>query len=151
MKNVNYAKDEILIPSEAANQSEIAKPREVKAKNFSDKKLAKNHNIKEIANRFRSIRKIFCYSQEEIGNIIGVSYQQVQKYEAATDRIPAVSLYQLAKSLEISVNEFFPDSSKNLVNDAIDNEVWTMARKLMTLKNPNIRKKITSLVSSLQE
>jgi|GEM_PF-3739603 len=75
--------------------------------------LVKKDNMQEIASRFRAIRKAAFCSQEEIGNIIGVSYQQVQKYEAAMDRIPAVSLYILAKYLDISVKEFFPESNVN--------------------------------------
>jgi transcriptional regulator with XRE-family HTH domain len=112
--------------------------------------IQKQNNAKEIASRFRSIRRAACYSQEDIGNLIGVSYQQVQKYEAAMDRIPAVSLYLLAKSLDISVKEFFPESSLNAANDSINNEIWTVARKLMAIKDPVIRKKISSLLSCLE-
>jgi len=112
--------------------------------------IAKKDNMQEIASRFRAIRKAAFYSQEEIGNIIGVSYQQVQKYEAAMDRIPAVSLYILAKYLDISVKEFFPESNVNTSNDFINNEVWVMARKLMAIKDGSVRKKISSLLTCLE-
>jgi transcriptional regulator with XRE-family HTH domain len=114
------------------------------------KKLAKKNSMKEMANRFRAVRRLACYSQEEIGKIVGVSYQQVQKYESAIDRIPAVSLYMVAKALNVSVKEFFPESSLTPSNDAINNEVWVTARKLMAIKNPTIRKKISSMISSLE-
>jgi transcriptional regulator with XRE-family HTH domain len=114
------------------------------------KKLTKKNNMKEMANRFRAVRRLACYSQEEIGKIIGVSYQQVQKYESAIDRIPAVSLYMVAKALDISVKEFFPESTLNPANDIINNEVWSVARKLMAIKNPVIRKKVSSMISSLE-
>lgn len=112
--------------------------------------IYKHSNMKKIASRFRTIRKAACLSQEDVGKILKVSYQQVQKYEAAMDRIPAVSLYLLSKTLGISVNEFFPESLSTMANDSINREVWTLARKLTAIKDPAIKKKLTSLVSCLE-
>ena len=118
--------------------------------NNNDPLVAEKRVIqKEIAKRFRSLRKAAFYSQEEIGNIIGVSFQQVQKYETATDRIPVTSLYLLAKHFNISIKEFFPDSTANPSNILINNRVWVMARNLMAIKDPTVRKKIFSLLSAL--
>jgi transcriptional regulator with XRE-family HTH domain len=123
--------------------------KEVKAKSAS-KKLSKKDDIKEIAKRFRAVRRTACYSQEEIGNVIGVSYQQVQKYEAAVDRIPAVSLFMVSKALDISIKEFFPESPANTPKDAMNNEVWTMARKLMSIRSSVIRQRLSSMITSLE-
>ena len=46
-------------------------------------------------------------SQMELAEIIGVSYQQVQKYEKGTNRISVERLKQIAKALDVPINEFF--------------------------------------------
>ncbi len=115
-----------------------------------DMNIYKHSNMKKIASRFRAIRKAACFSQEDVGKILNVSYQQVQKYEAAMDRIPAVSLYLLSKTLGISVNEFFPESISTLANESINREIWMLARKLTAIKDPAVKKKLSSLVSCLE-
>ena len=135
MQNYTY-KDEIQAKSEVVPQENSIE-------------LLKKFNTLEIASRFRAIRKAAFFSQEEIGKIIGVSNQQVQKYEAAMDRIPAVSLYLVAKALNISAKEFFPESTVNNAGNFISNEVWVIARKLMAIKNPDVRKKLSSLLSCM--
>lgn len=131
-------------------QENIKNEEEIKAIEVFDVNIYKHNNMKKIANRFRTIRKAACFSQEDVGKILNVSYQQVQKYEAAMDRIPAVSLYLLAKTLGISVNEFFPESLSTLANDSINREVWVLARKLTAIKDPAIKKKLSSLVACLE-
>lgn len=59
---------------------------------------------------FRAMRKM---SQMDLAEAIGVTFQQIQKYEKAQNRIPASRLYYIAQVLEVSVSDFFrplPDS-----------------------------------------
>lgn len=60
-----------------------------------------------INQRLRALRLDKNMTQEKIGKIIGVSIQQVQKYEQAVNRVPASKLYLLAKALNIHIGEFF--------------------------------------------
>jgi transcriptional regulator with XRE-family HTH domain len=48
-------------------------------------------------------------SQSELGDLLGVSFQQVQKYEKGINRIGASRLQQIADALEVPVTFFYPD------------------------------------------
>ncbi len=61
--------------------------------------------------RLRSRRKQLRISQERLGKEIGVSFQQVQKYENGTNRIGAGRLAEISKVLDVPVAYFFTGSS----------------------------------------
>lgn len=46
-------------------------------------------------------------SQKELAEYIGVSFQQLQKYESATNRVSAGTLFLISEKLEIPISEFF--------------------------------------------
>ena len=48
-------------------------------------------------------------SQEKLGAAIGLTFQQVQKYERGTNRIGVSRLYELSKVLDVPVSFFFDD------------------------------------------
>jgi len=52
-------------------------------------------------------RQIRGLSQGELGKILGVTFQQIQKYEKGTNRISAISLYRLSEDLELPLEFFF--------------------------------------------
>ncbi len=60
-----------------------------------------------VANRLRIGRQLRGISQTALGAEIGVSFQQVGKYEKAKDRVSASRLYQCAKVLDVPVEYFF--------------------------------------------
>ena len=57
--------------------------------------------------RFRSLRTMRSLSQTEIAEKLGVSFQQVQKYEKGTNRISASKLYKISQILNVQPNYFF--------------------------------------------
>lgn len=61
--------------------------------------------------RLRSRRKQLKMSQERLGKEIGVSFQQVQKYENGTNRIGAGRLAEISKVLDVPVAYFFTNGS----------------------------------------
>ena len=60
-----------------------------------------------VASRLRLRRREAGVTQDMLADAVGVSFQQVQKYEEGTDRITAGALYQLATKLEVPVQYFF--------------------------------------------
>jgi transcriptional regulator with XRE-family HTH domain len=54
-------------------------------------------------------RQIISMSQEKLGELLGITFQQVQKYEKGTNRISASRLYYAAKILGVPVQAFFED------------------------------------------
>ena len=60
-----------------------------------------------VGGRFRSLRTMRSLSQTEIAEKLGVSFQQVQKYEKGTNRISASKLYKISRILNVQPNYFF--------------------------------------------
>ncbi len=59
--------------------------------------------------RVRMRRKLLGMTQSDLGDAVGMSYQQVQKYERGTDRISASRLYDLSRVLDVPIEHFFED------------------------------------------
>lgn len=62
---------------------------------------------KIIAQRLRKRRKELGMSQAALSACIGVSYQQMTKYEQSINRLPASYLYEIAKALDVPLEYFF--------------------------------------------
>ena len=60
-----------------------------------------------VGKRLRQRRTLLGMSQEKLGELLGLTFQQVQKYERGTNRIGSSRLYRLARILEVSVIYFF--------------------------------------------
>ena len=57
--------------------------------------------------RLRARRKELGLSQAAVGEMLGVTFQQIQKYENGINRISAASLYELSKRLATPIDYFF--------------------------------------------
>ena len=66
----------------------------------------------EVGRRVRTQRLAKGLSQTELGERIGVTFQQVQKYEKGTNRIGAGRLSRIAQALEVPVAYFFPSENE---------------------------------------
>src|ERR1700674_4185546 len=81
-------------------------------------KVKRKPNIKspvpkdiEIGRLIRAQRLLCGMSQTELADVIGVTFQQVQKYEKGVNRIGAGRLYRIADTLSIPVTFFFEGAS----------------------------------------
>src|SRR5258708_12889380 len=70
-----------------------------------------DHRDTEVGRRVRTQRLTKGLSQTELGTKIGVTFQQVQKYENGGNRIGAGRLSPIAEALEVPASFFFPDES----------------------------------------
>lgn len=57
--------------------------------------------------RMRVRRKLLGWSQDKLANVVGVTFQQVQKYEHGTNRVSSSRLYEIAEALGVPVASFF--------------------------------------------
>ena len=64
--------------------------------------------------RMRLRRTLLGLSQERLGNLIGLTFQQVQKYERGANRISASRLYDLSRALDVPVSFFYDDIPANV-------------------------------------
>ena len=117
--------------------------------------------------RVRLRRTMLGLSQEKLGESLGVTFQQVQKYEKGSNRIGASRLQKLSEILKTPISFFFedaPGSQKNMVdgmseadspNYVVDflstSEGLQLNRAFANIKDPKVRKKIIDLVRSLAD
>lgn len=118
--------------------------------------------------RVRLRRTLLGMSQEKLGEAIGLTFQQVQKYERGANRVGASRLYDLSRVLDVPVSFFFDDmpdeiSSKSVHErremsespDPFDNdpmnrrETLELVRAYYRIADPNQRKKIFELVKAM--
>jgi transcriptional regulator with XRE-family HTH domain len=70
-------------------------------------KKAPNPVDKHVGSRVRMRRMMLGMSQEKLGDALGLTFQQVQKYEKGTNRIGASRLQQISSILQVPVSFFF--------------------------------------------
>jgi transcriptional regulator with XRE-family HTH domain len=110
-------------------------------------------------------RKELKISQEKLAETLGLTFQQVQKYERGTNRISASKLYEIARSLRVSIAWFFEGLSdpqegrgKGAEPDAPSAQSFLMTPEGIDLANlfpkiehPRVRRRLVDLVRSLTE
>ena len=67
-----------------------------------------------VGRRLRLRRTLLGMSQEKLGEAIGLTFQQVQKYERGSNRIGASRLFDLSRVLDVPVGFFFEDMSDDV-------------------------------------
>src|ERR1700744_500326 len=70
-------------------------------------KKAPNPIDKHVGSRVRMRRMMLSMSQEKLGDALGLTFQQVQKYEKGANRIGASRLQQISQILQVPVSFFF--------------------------------------------
>lgn len=119
--------------------------------------------------RVRLRRTLLGLSQEKLGDALGLTFQQIQKYERGANRIGASRLFDLSRVLDVPVSFFYDDMANDLterapgkVADARDHanadqdldpmakrETLELVRSYYKVSDPAVRKKIFELVKSL--
>jgi transcriptional regulator with XRE-family HTH domain len=104
----------------------------------------------EIGTLIRNLRKSKGLSQMQLAEMIGVSYQQIQKYEKGTDNLSVDRLRQFAKALETPVTTFFP-SGEALAAESVPDygRMPDDERRLLELYRGLKSKKLKSAVFEL--
>lgn len=103
-----------------------------------------------VGRQIAEVRKKMGHNQSELGRAIGVTFQQVQKYERGSNRVSASKLHEIARFLNQPISAFFPSS-----NDESVFEVPPMSRQAMEIAqlapklNPTDQKTVLALMRSL--
>ncbi|MDR2781930.1 MAG: helix-turn-helix domain-containing protein [Holosporaceae bacterium] len=63
-----------------------------------------------IGNNIRHARKFRSMTQHQLANLLGLTFQQLQKYETGKNRVSAERLYQLSRLLNIPIDYFFSNA-----------------------------------------
>lgn len=118
-----------------------------------------------VGSRIRLRRTMLGMSQEKLGEALGITFQQIQKYEKGTNRVGASRLQNISSILNVPVSFFFEDapgdpstgqpgaseaSSSNYVVDFLSSsEGLQLNRAFVKIDDPKVRRKIVDLVKAL--
>lgn len=125
--------------------------------------MSKNHSTnaidKRLGQRVRMRRLEIGMSQERLAAMIGVTFQQVQKYERACNRIAASRLLDISTALDMPVARFFEGLSKResaeeawmgFLDDALASpEGVELLSLFSSIKSQKLRGRLVELVQSL--
>lgn len=107
-----------------------------------------------VSSRIRQRRIMLGMTQQDLAELIGVTYQQAHKYERAVNRISAGRLYQLALALGVGINYFFEgaepgDRKQELVPK--QRILLELARSFSMIKNSKHRDALCQLARALSD
>ncbi|MCP4330481.1 MAG: helix-turn-helix transcriptional regulator [Alphaproteobacteria bacterium] len=122
-----------------------------------------------VGGRVRLRRTMLGMSQEKLGEAIGLTFQQVQKYERGTNRIGSSRLFELSRVLDVPITFFFDDMAPQVASKshrasaglaekagpAYETETLARRETLELMRNyyqvvdPTVRKRIFELVKAL--
>jgi transcriptional regulator with XRE-family HTH domain len=126
-----------------------------------------DHVDQLVSKKLKMRRLMLGLSQQDLGQAVDVSIQQVQKYEKATNRISSGKLHAFSKVLKVPVSYFFDQSEESNSTlghifaeegepyeandkDAVtEREIITLVRAFCDVRSPQSRKKIIELVKTM--
>lgn len=121
-----------------------------------------------VGSRVRLRRTLLGLSQEGLGEAVGLTFQQIQKYERGANRIGASRLYQFSRALNVPISFFFEEMPRNveatggrrvaLPEDTsqsegrddmmLRRETLELVRAICGIKDPRVRKEFEKLVKA---
>ncbi len=122
-----------------------------------------------VGSRVRLRRTLLGLSQEKLGDAVGLTFQQIQKYERGANRIGASRLFQLSRILDVPISFFFDElpaalkttqgqivwglrerDQKALEPDPLARrETLELVRAYYRISSPRVRKRLFELTKSL--
>jgi transcriptional regulator with XRE-family HTH domain len=129
-------------------------------------KKAPNPTDKHVGSRVRMRRMMLSMSQEKLGDALGLTFQQVQKYEKGTNRIGASRLQQISHTLQVPVSFFFEGApsahvgsrseglgeapSPAYVSDFLaTSDGLALTKAFMRIEDSKLRRRIVDLVEQI--
>jgi transcriptional regulator with XRE-family HTH domain len=116
---------------------------------------------KHVGSRVRMRRMMLNMSQSGLGDALGITFQQVQKYEKGTNRISASRLQQVCHILQVPIPFFFegapagdalPGPSTDSLTDLMaTRDGLALAEAFMRIGNIQLRRRIVNLVEEIEE
>jgi len=121
---------------------------------------------KHVGSRVRMRRVLIGMSQEKLGEALGITFQQIQKYEKGTNRIGASRMQQIATVMGVPVSYFFDDApgaeartdgfgesqgSDYVVDFLTTTEGLQLNKSFVRIQDAKVRRKIVDLVVALAD
>jgi len=114
----------------------------------------------EIGKRIRALRLERGLSQTELGNLLGVTFQQIQKYEKGANRVAAGRLQRVAEALDVPITFFYagsPGEQENVETDSVDVGLGfletagavRLVRAFSRIQDPEMRRALVELTEKI--
>lgn len=111
-----------------------------------------------VGDRIRRRRILLGFTQDQLGEALGISYQQIQKYETGANRVSAGRLFQIAERLQTHVGWFFEGLGEQNAGREADEEdmssprhVIELVRGFSRITEDRLRMAVLSLVRALAD
>ena len=109
-----------------------------------------------VGDRIRRRRILMGLTQDQLGESLGISYQQIQKYETGANRVSAGRLYLIAARLEVSPGWFFDPVKSDASSDDFDELgssrlLMEFVRSFARIKDERLKTVLVSLVRAMAE
>jgi transcriptional regulator with XRE-family HTH domain len=129
--------------------------------NLSTAKKSPHAIDRHVGDRVRMRRKTQGMTQEKLGDALGLTFQQVQKYEKGTNRIGASRLQHIASIQQVPISFFFEGApgpsyvldesgASTYVSDFIATvDGLALTKAYMQIQNPKLRRSIVALVKQI--
>ena len=114
--------------------------------------LADNLDV-VIGKNLRNLRSLRGFSQQKLGKEIDVTFQQIQKYESGKNRISASTMIALARTLKVSIMDFFmgldgQGENNPLLLDTLDKDTMQLIHLFNLLRNEKTKNAVLSLLKN---
>jgi len=111
---------------------------------------------RHVGERVRSRRAELGLTQHDLAEMLGISYQQVQKYETGANRVSAGRLFRMSQRLGCAIGFFFDGLENNepvqvLEHGAANRTTSELARNVNRLPSGNVKGAISTLVRALAD
>ena len=106
---------------------------------------------RQVGESIRARRILLGLTQDQLGEALGISYQQIQKYETGANRVSAGRLAQIADLLETRVGAFFGAADAPLGEDESESSrlIIELVRNFSRIRDGRVRTNVMSLIRSL--
>ncbi len=112
---------------------------------------------REIGEKIKKRRKVLGISQERLAEILGVTYQQVQRYENGTNRLNVENIQLISDALSMPVSYFFEDGKAPAIKEETtpylqedENELLKYFRKIKKTSSKNIVLQVARLAARIK-
>jgi len=109
-----------------------------------------------VGERIRERRAELGLTQEDLGGTLQISYQQIQKYETAANRISAGRLFEIAAALDVGISYFFDgyegdEPEEPLPHGGHNRAAIELVRNFLEIKDESLRTAVTTLMRALKD
>jgi transcriptional regulator with XRE-family HTH domain len=135
------------MPKDAAGGPPPAKPERIR-------RTGRNPEFEAaLGARIRALRAAARMSQGALGEAIGISFQQVQKYESGKDRVTASTLQAIAVVLGVHPGAFFDDEVPVLPSSRVADvrEIMKVGQRIQRVRDPTVMKRLLMLADLLAD